>query len=74
VRFVFSGGSVIKKFNSTIVIALGTSAALIAFAFDQRRPEPTVTVPEVSLYIAAAVICLLPVLVALVRHKTWLRS
>lgn len=63
-----------KKFNSTIVIALCTSGALIAFAFDQRRLAPAVTVPEVAFYIAAAVICLLPVFAALVRHKTCVRS
>jgi hypothetical protein len=59
----------LKKLNSTIIIALCTSAALIAFAFDQRY-EASVTVPAVAFYVAAAVICLLPVLYALLRRKT----
>ena len=58
-----------SKFNSTTGIALGTSAALIAFAFDQGRSQPSVTLPEFALYLAAAVICLLPVVIALARHK-----
>jgi hypothetical protein len=59
----------LKKLNSTIIIALCTSAALIAFAFDQRY-EASVTVPAVAFYVAATVICLLPVLYALLRRKT----
>jgi hypothetical protein len=55
----------LKKPNPTIIIiALCTSAALIAFAFDQR-----VTLSATAFYIAAAVICLLPVLYALLRCK-----
>ncbi len=54
----------LKKPNSTIIIvALGISAALIAFAFDQR-----VTLSATAFYIAA-VICLLPVLYAALRCK-----
>lgn len=56
----------LKKPNSTIIIALCTSAALIAFAFDQR-----VTLSATAFYIAAAVICLLPVLYAVLRCKTY---
>ena len=59
----------LAKFNSTTVIAAGTSAALVAFAFDQARSQPTVTMSEVALCIAAAVTCLLPVFIALARHK-----
>jgi uncharacterized membrane protein YqjE len=58
-----------KKFNSTIIIALCTAAALIAFAFDQRY-KTSVIIPEVAFYLAAAVICLLPVLYALLRRKS----
>jgi hypothetical protein len=49
-----------KKLNSTIILimlALGTGAALIAFAFNQRHGSP-VTVPAVAFYAAAAIICL----------------
>lgn len=50
----------LKGLNSTIIIALCTSAALIAFAFDQRY-RASVTMPDVAFYVAAAIICLLPV-------------
>jgi hypothetical protein len=52
-----------KKLTSTtiiitiIAIALCTSAALIAFALNQRQ-EASVTVPAVAFYVAAAIICL----------------
>jgi len=50
-----------KKLNSTaiiiVAIALCTSAALIAFAFNQRH-EASFTVPAVAFYVAAAIICL----------------
>ncbi|HTF66200.1 MAG TPA: hypothetical protein VK638_26300 [Edaphobacter sp.] len=58
----------LKKLNSTLIIALCTSAALIAFAFYERY-EASGTVPAVAFYCAAAVICLLPALYALLRHK-----
>lgn len=57
----------LKKLNAKIIIALCTSSALVAFAFDQRH-EASVTVPAVAFYFAAAVICLLPVLYAVLRH------
>lgn len=63
----------IKPFNSTTVIALCAGVTLIGFAFDQRG-EHHVNLPAVAYYIAAAVICLLPVFAALVRHKTCARS
>ena len=63
----------LKKLNSTIIIALCTSAALIAFAFDQRH-EASVTVAAVAFYVAATVICLLPVLYASLRRKTCRKS
>jgi len=63
----------LKKFNSTTVIAVCTGGALIAFALTKRY-EPALAVPAVALYLAAAVICLLPVVFALVRHKTCERS
>jgi hypothetical protein len=56
-----------KRFNSTIIIiALCTSCAMIAFA----RYQASIPVSAVALFIAAAVICLLPVFYALVRHKS----
>jgi hypothetical protein len=58
-----------KKFNSTIIIALCTAAALVAFAFDQRY-EASITIPEVGFYLAAAAICLLPVFYILLRRKS----
>jgi uncharacterized membrane protein YqjE len=59
----------LKKFNSTIIIALCTSFAIVAFAFDQRY-RASVTVPAVAFFVAAAIICLLPVFYALFRCKT----
>ena len=59
----------LKKPNSTIIIALCTSAALIAFAF-AKRSGASVTVPDVAFYVAAAIICLLPVFYALLRRET----
>lgn len=61
----------LKKINSNILIALCTSAALIAFAFDQRHKSPVITMSEVSLFVLAAIICVLPVLYALLRCKAW---
>ena len=49
----------IKKQKETILIALCTAAALIAFAFYQRYETP-VTMPALAFYIAAAMICALP--------------
>jgi hypothetical protein len=50
-----------KKLNSTtfiiIAIALCDSAALIAFAFNQRHAA-SVKLPAVAFYVAAAIICL----------------
>jgi uncharacterized membrane protein YqjE len=59
-----------KKLNSTIIIAIAvcTSAALIAFAFDQRHEASVITVPAVAFYLAAAIICLLPY--TLLRRKS----
>lgn len=59
----------LKKLDSTIIVALCTSAALIAFAFGERY-ETSVTVPAFAFYLAATVICLLPVLYASLRHKS----
>jgi hypothetical protein len=58
-----------KKRNSTIVIALFTSAALIALAFYQRYEGP-IPVPADAFYAAAAIICLLPVFFPRLRHKS----
>ncbi len=58
----------LKKSTVTIVIALCTSAALIAFAFDQRN-DASITVPAVAFFVAAAIMCLLTVLYALLRCK-----
>jgi hypothetical protein len=60
-----------KKLNSTIIIisiALCTSAALIAFAFSQRREA--FTVPAVALYVSAAIICLGSEVYARLRRKS----
>jgi len=57
-----------KKINSTIVVALCTAAALIAFAFDKRYGG-YVTLSATQLDIAAALICLGPVFFALIRCK-----
>jgi hypothetical protein len=57
-----------KKPNSTIIIGLCTAVALIAFAFNQRYGI-ALRAPASAFYIAAAVICLLPVLYGLIRHK-----
>jgi hypothetical protein len=59
----------LKRRNSTTIIAFCTSATLITFAFYQRYEGP-VTVPTDAFYIAAAIICLLPVFHALIRHKS----
>ena len=58
----------LKRPNPNIIIALCTSGAMIAFACYQRY-APSGTVPEFALYVAAAVICLLPVIYAFVRCK-----
>ena len=58
----------IKRLNPNIIIAFCTSCALIAFAFYERY-KTLDTVPQVAFYGAAAVICLLPVLYGLLRHK-----
>jgi uncharacterized membrane protein YqjE len=60
---------VLKRLNGNIIIALCTTCAIIAFAFDQRY-EAAITVPAVAFYVAAAIICLLPVFYALFRRKT----
>jgi hypothetical protein len=61
-----------KKLNSTIIIiciALCTSAALIAFAFNQRHRGP-VTVPAVAFYVSAVIICLGSEVYARLRRKS----
>jgi hypothetical protein len=58
----------LKRLDSNIIIALCTSCAIIAFAFYERHGA-SVNVPVVAFYIAAAIICLLPVLYALLRRK-----
>jgi hypothetical protein len=58
-----------KRLNANIIVALCTSCAIIAFAFNQRSKAP-ITVPAVSFYIAAAIICVLPVFYGLFRRKT----
>ena len=58
-----------KRRNANIIVASCTSCALIAFAVYERY-EASGTVPAVAFYVAAAAICLLPVLYAILRHKT----
>ena len=50
----------LRRLNSSLITALCTGCAIIAFAFYQAY----VTVPAVALYVAAATICLLPVVYA----------
>ncbi len=58
----------LKKSIPTIIIALCTSAALIGFAFVQRYGEET-HVSEAMLYVAAAIICVSPVIYRLLRCR-----
>lgn len=58
-----------KTRNTNIIVALCTGCALIAFAFYERY-EASGAVPAVAFYVAAAAICLLPVLYAVLRHET----
>ena len=55
----------LKRLNSNIITALCTACAMIAFAFYQAY----ITVPAVALYVAAAIICLLPVVCAPLFRK-----
>jgi hypothetical protein len=57
-----------KRRNAEIIFALCTSCALIAFAFYERN-EASGTAPAVAFYLAAAAICMLPLLYAILRHK-----
>ena len=63
VRSASPGETTLNKVNSTIAIALCTSAALIAFAFDQRYQQH-VSVSSAEFFVAAAAICLAPALYA----------
>jgi hypothetical protein len=54
--------------RSNIIVALCTACALIAFAFYQRYEGP-VAVSETEFFVAAAVICLAPVVYAFLRGK-----
>ena len=62
-------GIMLKQFNSNVIIALFTACAMIAFAFYERY-EPSGDKHVVVSYIVAALICLFPVLYAIVRHRT----
>jgi hypothetical protein len=50
----------LKRFNSNIITALCTAGAMIAFAYYRSH----IDVPAVAFYVAAAIICLLPVVFA----------
>ncbi len=56
------------KRSRHIVVALCTSAALIAFAIYQSYRA--VAVSTSAFFVVAAIICLTPVLHGLFRHKT----
>jgi hypothetical protein len=56
-----------KRLNSTLITALCTGCALIAFAFFQAH----ITVPAAALDVAAATICLLPVIFAPACRKAY---
>jgi len=58
-----------KRRKAYIIVASCTSCTLIAFALHERY-EASGTVPAVAFYVAAAAICLLPVVYAILRHKT----
>lgn len=57
------------KLNPIVIVAFFTSVALIAFAFYQRHGA-SVPISAVRLYVAAAIICLSPVVYARVFRKT----
>jgi hypothetical protein len=59
----------LKKSAQTIVIALCTSAALIGFAFFQRYGGG-IRVSETTMYAAAAIICVSPVIYRLLRCQS----
>ncbi len=56
----------LKRLNSNFTTALCTGCALIAFAFFQNR----INVSSATLDVAAAIICLTPVLLAPVWRKS----
>ncbi|MGC4055273.1 MAG: hypothetical protein QM757_41085 [Paludibaculum sp.] len=55
-----------KQTSSTIITALITACAMIAFAYYRAY----VTVPAAAFWLAAAVICLVPVASCLVKRRT----
>jgi hypothetical protein len=63
----------LKRLNANIIIAFCTSCAMIAFAFYQRH-EASINVSAAAFYIAAAIICLLPVVYSLFRRTTCRRA
>ena len=60
------------KRNTELIIAVITAAGMIAFAYYQRH-WPIPASPEAFFY-AAAVICVLPVLYAVIRCKGFSRK
>jgi hypothetical protein len=68
VRSASLGEIMNKRPDINLIIALCTACSMIAFAFYERY-EASHTVPQVAFYLAAAAICLLPVLYAILRHR-----
>jgi len=63
-----------RKFNSNLIVALCTALAVIAFALDQRHTH-FIPLSVTQLFIAAAVICVVPAFYKALRcrmnrHKT----
>ncbi|MEI9970720.1 MAG: hypothetical protein WDO73_00980 [Ignavibacteriota bacterium] len=58
----------LKKINGNIAIALCTAGAMIAYEFYERYGA-SIQVPAVAFYGAAAGICLLPTMYALLGRK-----
>ncbi len=52
-----------QKLNGTIMLALSASILILAFAFSKRYAN------ELPFYIAAAAICLMPVIRGVLRHR-----
>lgn len=57
-----------KRLNANMIIALCTGCGMIAFAFYERYGSGALP-PAATLYLAAAGICLLPVVYGLLRHQ-----
>ena len=57
-----------KRPSPNMIIALCTAGGMIAFSLAERHRVLKI-IPTGAFFLAAAIICLIPVLVALIRHK-----